>query len=526
MSARAGAGATLVPTRDGNTVHLTLLAAKANEGYDLQALYPKADGSYELVGQLRVVSYTPRAVRVKLIPVGQTVSNASQLSTDLSALLKPFGLAVTLDMGAPLDDKSWDLDGNGQLAVDDKGFFNLLSDEQKALCAALRAAPGYDPSTFYLFVLPAQGGLQGDMPRAKQMGYLFGAPTARTVAHELMHGVFKLEHTFSSTYGVAQGSTSNLMDYVQGATLVKHQWDCLYSPGVVIGMFEKEEDGKYIDDNCFDDPANYQTFLPIYESLKTFPEYNKVFDLIDGLTNVSYCFSELKKGEFEQQKKPPLGNTINLSYNVDLYLGLSYRNIMTHEKASFLDYLSSPDKGLFIKPEEWKGMININMENISSVVIFHELNHAAQFVLTKVEGLYYTEALMEVETRMILFYSAFKKANKETRRDHDKMLAFLISTYGKGKVADLWPLTGYFHNENGDRKITYLERDGKLDYSEIYKVIYLYFSNFEKNSADDNNVKQFNLLMLDYAEWIKYRMNYSFNPDEFTPNYYLLNKVK
>ncbi|SDD34782.1 hypothetical protein, partial [Williamwhitmania taraxaci] len=28
-----------------------------------------------------------------------------------------------------------------------------------------------------------------------------------------------------------------------GATLVKHQWDCLFSSGVVIGMFEKEEDG-------------------------------------------------------------------------------------------------------------------------------------------------------------------------------------------------------------------------------------------------------------------------------------------
>ncbi|SDD42032.1 hypothetical protein, partial [Williamwhitmania taraxaci] len=31
-----------------------------------------------------------------------------------------------------------------------------------------------------------------------------------------------------------------------GATLVKHQWDCLFSSGVVIGMFEKEEDGAYI----------------------------------------------------------------------------------------------------------------------------------------------------------------------------------------------------------------------------------------------------------------------------------------
>ncbi|SDD34347.1 hypothetical protein SAMN05216323_11441, partial [Williamwhitmania taraxaci] len=38
------------------------------------------------------------------------------------------------------------------------------------------------------------------------------------------------------------------MDYVSGATLVKHQWDCLFSSGVVIGMFEKEEDGASISD--------------------------------------------------------------------------------------------------------------------------------------------------------------------------------------------------------------------------------------------------------------------------------------
>ncbi|WP_212590572.1 fibronectin type III domain-containing protein, partial [Williamwhitmania taraxaci] len=245
---RTGAGATLVATRDGSIFQFTLLAAKADEGYDLQALYPKTGGGYELVGQLRVVSYTPRTVRVKLIPVGQTVANASGIGAELNALLKSFGVAVTLEVGAPLEDKSWDLDGNGQLAVNDKGFFSLLTDEQKALCTVLRTAPGYDPTTFYLFVLPAQGALQGDMPRAKQMGYLFGEPSARTVAHELMHGVFKLEHTFSSTYGLAQGSTTNLMDYPPaggqgGATLVKHQWDCLFSSGVVIGMFEKEEDG-------------------------------------------------------------------------------------------------------------------------------------------------------------------------------------------------------------------------------------------------------------------------------------------
>jgi hypothetical protein len=64
----------------------------------------------------------------------------------------------------------------------------------------------------------------------------------RTVAHELGHGTFKLRHTFDSEYRIAKATTDNLMDYSWGTELVKHQWDAIHAPGLVIGLFEKDED--------------------------------------------------------------------------------------------------------------------------------------------------------------------------------------------------------------------------------------------------------------------------------------------
>ena len=33
------------------------------------------------------------------------------------------------------------------------------------------------------------------------------------------------------------------MDYTSGTDLVKHQWDAIHDPGLVIGIFEKDEEG-------------------------------------------------------------------------------------------------------------------------------------------------------------------------------------------------------------------------------------------------------------------------------------------
>jgi len=42
---------------------------------------------------------------------------------------------------------------------------------------------------------------------------------------------------------IVQSSTDDLMDYTVGTGLVKHQRDAIHDPGIVIGMFEWDEEG-------------------------------------------------------------------------------------------------------------------------------------------------------------------------------------------------------------------------------------------------------------------------------------------
>jgi hypothetical protein len=92
------------------------------------------------------------------------------------------------------------------------------------------------------------------MPRNKQFGYIFtktalkggDAALYRTIAHEIAHGAFHLKHTFDSEYQITEKTTNNLLDYTDGIDLIKPQWDAIHDPGLVIGMFEKDEDGANI----------------------------------------------------------------------------------------------------------------------------------------------------------------------------------------------------------------------------------------------------------------------------------------
>jgi hypothetical protein len=92
---------------------------------------------------------------------------------------------------------------------------------------------------YYLFLVPKRTNADesGYMPRSKQCGFIFltrqekdAAQIVRTMAHELCHGAFTLEHTFVDYTALAQGSTDNLMDYGTGTTLWKYQWNRIHNP--------------------------------------------------------------------------------------------------------------------------------------------------------------------------------------------------------------------------------------------------------------------------------------------------------
>lgn len=90
------------------------------------------------------------------------------------------------------------------------------------------------------------------MPRKSRFGYIFAGngpnekSLARTLAHELGHGLFTLQHSFDDEYGgkKSKGDTSNLMDYTdrdEAVQLATFQWNVIANPAPFTALDKKNE---------------------------------------------------------------------------------------------------------------------------------------------------------------------------------------------------------------------------------------------------------------------------------------------
>jgi len=212
---------------ESKTWSLKLPAADAQSSYDVYAIY---EG--EVLGKLRVVSYPKQSYRVRLVSVnGQRVGDVSELSQHLNKIYQQVGVEFRL---SETDSFQAEL-SNGHIRQDLKKLRDSY-EEQHPL--------GKDEVC--VFVLSSElskssklEDVEGLMPRKSRFGYIFtgnspnGKSLARTLAHELGHGLFTLQHSFDDEYGgkQSQDKTANLMDYTVGATkLVAFQWNIISNP--------------------------------------------------------------------------------------------------------------------------------------------------------------------------------------------------------------------------------------------------------------------------------------------------------
>ncbi len=218
----------------------------------LLAIYTASDTSKdEVLGKLNVVSYDKISKNVVIVPVnGVELPSSASAQSIQQTLNKIYGQAVadwkvsvatgiTASVGAPFDD----------------GGTGLLSNYTGDMKTVINAYGKFqDDNTYYLFLIgdaKSGNGILGYMPRGKQAGFIFvpnharnGADISVTMAHELGHGAFNLQHTFSEEkISLPKGGTNNLMDYPSGLALYKYQWDKMRYPDIVVGVFEEDMDG-------------------------------------------------------------------------------------------------------------------------------------------------------------------------------------------------------------------------------------------------------------------------------------------
>ena len=123
------------------------------------------------------------------------------------------------------------------------GDLSTYSPEQNAVIAKFTTSRKPKENTYYIFLVNDGTGDHGYMRLGGQYGFVYST-NARTIAHELGHGIFKLEHPFKGK-NADKGKTTALMDYNQGQDFFYRDWKQINDPKVKLYAFQGQGEGEY-----------------------------------------------------------------------------------------------------------------------------------------------------------------------------------------------------------------------------------------------------------------------------------------
>ncbi|WP_231891030.1 fibronectin type III domain-containing protein, partial [Flavobacterium succinicans] len=189
---------------------------------------------YDIAGTFDLWHLTNKKVNVTLVSVnGAAIPDTAE--KQLNEIYEPAGVSFTATTKKITLNNFW---GN-TIETGDSDLLNTYTNEQQDITKALIAALGaeYSPNTYYMLYTneKASNGDDGFMPLKRQFGFVFNG-TNRTLAHELGHGVFGLQHAFKQ-YDTPKGSTDLLMDYGTGEVLNHNDWEIMHAPGLQLYQY-------------------------------------------------------------------------------------------------------------------------------------------------------------------------------------------------------------------------------------------------------------------------------------------------
>lgn len=246
-----GRGVKYFPQTESDQYILTIVGGPNGDGVSLFAVI-NTSGGIRTIQKIEIVNYDfVEKELVILDPHSQLQQSAEEISTFLNQQYRQgmihWSVTISHDDFIPQD---WDNNADGTLELN-SDLLSRYSDEMKIINNALKSQPVYSRKKLFLIIpsLPVSDeNVAGEMPRGKNIGYIFtiGQNVNQTIAHELGHGAFGLQHSFSLDNPVAQGRSNNQMDYPSGTLLWKFQWDHLQNPAALTGLTDDEADQRFL----------------------------------------------------------------------------------------------------------------------------------------------------------------------------------------------------------------------------------------------------------------------------------------
>ena len=199
------------------------------------------EAKQKIIGSFRLVHLEPKNVNLSLVPLDK--ASEAELNTIAENIHNTYSRA-----GINFDIKKQPvLDISAVTTKDiDTPDDNPLSHYSKMQQSINRLYPA-KINEYVLFITEkaSSTGQKGFMPLGGQYGYAYKSKDKNTPAHELGHGVFRLEHPWSNKLiKTPQASTNLLMDYAGAAELSHFDWKQINDPKIKIYAFQKQEEGE------------------------------------------------------------------------------------------------------------------------------------------------------------------------------------------------------------------------------------------------------------------------------------------
>ncbi|WP_299134365.1 fibronectin type III domain-containing protein [uncultured Tenacibaculum sp.] len=331
-------------TKDGAKIEVTswngdIAKLKLKRKYhyadeEIFAVIKNKDDKFDVAGSViltHLASDKLETINITLVPVGISEVD-SKVKEQVKEIYRKAGVRLNIqevDEVSPEQIYGWDKDKDGRLKVGDSSVLSHYTDEEAVFNSYIKKQNYYSKKTYYVFVtnVPVnKSDVEGFMPLKRQFGFVFTANAktvekqTRTLAHELGHGVFGLQHTWDE-YKFPQGATNSLMDYGNGTVLNHLDWKKMHAPGIKIYWFQGDEDGE----NNTGSDTN-----PIITHIKTKLEELST-TLKSKMISITHCES-CEEGSgvdngSEIEYKPIVGNQLDglQSYTVDFLKNTDYK---------------------------------------------------------------------------------------------------------------------------------------------------------------------------------------------------------